>query len=101
MASGLDFSVPNITRATTLLEVKQAIENLKGFKIDQQILQLDNDQDLILSDEKSLQDYGLYNENASPTRAESLNVLKLVLHNKPIILHVNLGHSLLKSNQLA
>lgn len=41
LASGLDFSLPNLSESTTLFEVKQAIEKVRGFKVDQQILRLD------------------------------------------------------------
>jgi hypothetical protein len=52
LPSGLDFSLALVTESTTIFEVKQAIERLKSFKIDQQILQLEHDRDLALNDDK-------------------------------------------------
>jgi len=89
-----ELALSGLQRSSTLFEVKQSIEKAAGIKADQQFLHLTWNESLILSDEKQLADYGLLSDDQPQHGA--LDTLVLHVSANPILVRVNLSHSLQK-----
>ena len=77
------------------MEVKKAIEKSKGFKIEQQLLQLTFNNNVVLHDEKPLSDYGFFTSEAMPQTIHH-DSLNLQIYAKQVGLKIDLGHSKIK-----
>ena len=97
------FKLENVSPSTTLYELKEIIEKMKGLKPDQQMIQnlrqtimsaggrgsVDGSH-YALSDEKTLGELGL----VSAEKALEPIILKVMFDMNPIIIRVNLSHSM-------
>jgi hypothetical protein len=54
------------TQTSTFFEIKKELEKTQGIRIDQQILQLADNSEIILHDEKPLSEYGLLRIDQEP-----------------------------------
>lgn len=95
------FKIENVPHSTTIIELKEMIEKLKGLLTDQQMItnirqtvmsaggSRESTQNA-LSDEKTLAELGL----ASEEKALEPIMLKVTFDTNPIIIRVNLSHSM-------
>jgi len=82
------FVLTKVKSATTVFEIKQAVEKLKGFKMETQSITYKQEKMLDL---RSLTSYGVF-ERQTAGDAAGIALLILEVSNRPIMLRVSLAH---------
>jgi len=82
------FVLTKVKSATTIFEIKQAIEKLKGFKMESQSITYEQER---LIDMRSLHSYGVFDRQRTG-EADMIALLTLEVSNRPIMLRVSLAH---------